>query len=58
MSTTSYYYIRPIWKISNAYIYRRGGRMASIEALIQAVGASVLYLSPFSQDFNPIEHWW
>ena len=33
-------------------------KMASIEALIQAVGASVLYLSPYSRDFNPIEHWW
>ena len=30
----------------------------SIEALIQSVGASVLNLSPYSPDFNPIEHWW
>ncbi|MDJ0570444.1 MAG: IS630 family transposase [Pleurocapsa sp. MO_192.B19] len=28
-----------------------------IEA-IQAVGASVVYLSPYSPDFNPIEHLW
>lgn len=31
---------------------------ASIEASIQLVGASVLNLSPYSPDFNPIEHWW
>jgi transposase len=30
----------------------------TIEAAIQAVGASVLYLSPYSPEFNPIEHWW
>lgn len=29
-----------------------------IESLIQGVGASVLYQSPYSPDFNPIEHWW
>ncbi len=33
-------------------------KVAAIEPLIQAVGASVLYLSPYSPDFNPIEHWW
>jgi putative transposase len=33
-------------------------KVTSIEPLIQAVGASVLYLSPYSPDFNPIEHWW
>ena len=32
--------------------------MAAIEPLIQAVGASVINLSPYSPDFNPIEHWW
>jgi putative transposase len=25
---------------------------------IEAVGASVIYLSPYSPDFNPIELWW
>jgi putative transposase len=30
----------------------------SIEAAIEAVGARVLYLSPYSPEFNPIEHWW
>ena len=29
-----------------------------IEPLIQAVGARVINLSPYSPDFNPIEHWW
>lgn len=33
-------------------------KAASIEPLIQSVGASVLYQSPYSPDFNPIEHWW
>ncbi len=33
-------------------------KIASIEILIQSVGASVLNLSPYSPDFNPIEHWW
>ena len=33
-------------------------KKASIETLIQSVGASVLNLSPYSPDFNPIEHWW
>jgi transposase len=32
--------------------------MESIEPLIQAIGASVIYLSPYSPEFNPIEHWW
>ena len=29
-----------------------------IAPLIEAVGAKVLYLSPYSPEFNPIEHWW
>jgi len=33
-------------------------KKTSIESLIQSVGASVLNLSPYSPDFNPIEHWW
>jgi transposase len=33
-------------------------KLASIEPLIKAVGASVLNLSPYSPDFNPIELWW
>jgi len=32
--------------------------MALIEPLIQSAGASVLNLSPYSPDFNPIELWW
>lgn len=31
---------------------------AAIAPLIEAVGATVLYLSPYSPEFNPIEHWW
>ena len=26
--------------------------------LIEAAGARILYLSPYSPEFNPIEHWW
>lgn len=33
-------------------------KISSIATLIQSVGASVLNLSPYSPDFNPIEHWW
>ena len=33
-------------------------KVASIEPLIQSVGASVLNMSPNSPDFNPIELWW
>lgn len=32
--------------------------ISEITPLIEAVGASVINLSPFSPDFNPIEHWW
>ncbi|MFM6138553.1 MAG: IS630 family transposase [Cuspidothrix sp.] len=33
-------------------------QVAEIKPLIESVGASVLYLSPYSPEFNPIEHWW
>lgn len=33
-------------------------KLAVIEPLIQAAGGSVLNLSPYSPDFNPIELWW
>jgi transposase len=33
-------------------------KVAAIAPLIEAVGAKVLYLSPYSSEFNPIEHWW
>jgi transposase len=33
-------------------------QVEAIAPLIEAVGASVLYLSPYSPEFNPIEHWW
>lgn len=33
-------------------------KVAAVEPLLQAVGASVVYLSPYSPDFNPIELWW
>lgn len=35
-----------------------GHKLASIEPLIQSLDASVLNLSPYSSDFNPIELWW
>lgn len=33
-------------------------KVEAIEPLIASVGASVLYVSPYSPEFNPIEHWW
>lgn len=33
-------------------------KVVEIEPLIKSVGATVLYQSPYSPDFNPIEHWW
>jgi transposase len=33
-------------------------KLASIVPMIEAVGATVLCLSPYSPDFNPIELWW
>ncbi|WP_211176559.1 IS630 family transposase, partial [Brasilonema sp. UFV-L1] len=33
-------------------------KVQEIEPLIESVGASVIYQSPYSPDFNPIEHWW
>jgi putative transposase len=33
-------------------------KVKEIEPLIQSKGARVLYQSPYSPDFNPIEHWW
>ena len=32
--------------------------ISEITPLIKAVGAHVINLSPYSPDFNPIEHWW
>ena len=33
-------------------------KLASITPMIEAVGAKVICLSPYSPDFNPIELWW
>ena len=33
-------------------------KLAVIQPLIQAAAASILNLSPYSPDFNPIELWW
>jgi transposase len=33
-------------------------KLRTIEPLIQEAGASILNLSPYSPDFNPIELWW
>ena len=33
-------------------------KLASIRLMIEAVGASVICLFPYSPDFNPIELWW
>lgn len=33
-------------------------KVAAITPLIEAVGAKVVYMSPYSPEFNPIENWW
>lgn len=33
-------------------------KVVSITPMIEAVGASIICLSPYSPDFNPIELWW
>jgi transposase len=33
-------------------------KVEAIAPLIEAAGARILYLSPYSPEFNPIEHWW
>lgn len=33
-------------------------KIEEIKPLIESVGARVLYQSPYSPEFNPIEHWW
>jgi len=33
-------------------------KIDEITPIIESVGASVINLSPYSPDFNPIEHWW
>jgi putative transposase len=33
-------------------------KIASIAPMIEAVGASIINLSPYGTDFNPIELWW
>lgn len=33
-------------------------QLKAIAPLVEAVGAKILYLSPYSREFNPIEHWW
>ncbi|HEY9877809.1 MAG TPA: transposase [Leptolyngbyaceae cyanobacterium] len=36
----------------------RAHKVEAIAPLIEAAGARILYLSPYSLEFNPIEHWW
>ena len=34
-------------------------KVEGVEEMLEAVGARVVYLSPYSPEFNPIEHlWW
>jgi transposase len=33
-------------------------QVAPIVSMMEAVGARVIYLSPYFPDFNPIELWW
>jgi transposase len=36
---------------------RQSGKIDK-NSIIESVGASVINLSSYSPDFNPIEHWW
>ena len=33
-------------------------KIDEVTPIIESVGARVINLSPYSPDFNPIEHWW
>jgi transposase len=33
-------------------------KVEAIAPLIEGAGARILYMSPYSPEFNPIEHWW
>ena len=49
-----------LWKV--AVVVRdnlRVHKVEGVEEMIEAVGARVVYLSPYSPEFNPREHlWW
>ncbi|MEG4070994.1 transposase [Microcoleus sp. Pol11C2] len=48
-----------LWKGAVVVMYNLPAhKLAVIEPLIQGAGASILNLSPYSPDFNPIELWW
>jgi len=52
----SSFYVRGLWAGSVVVMDNLPAhKLASIEPMIQAVGASVICLSPYSPDFNPIE---
>lgn len=33
-------------------------KSAKVEKLLQSVHCRIIFLPPYSPDFNPIEHWW
>jgi putative transposase len=33
-------------------------KVQGVPQILEQVGAKALYLSPYSPEFNPIEHWW
>lgn len=33
-------------------------QVKGVAQIIESAGARVIYLSPYSPEFNPIEHWW
>ncbi|PSO94002.1 MAG: hypothetical protein BRC49_02835 [Cyanobacteria bacterium SW_10_48_33] len=33
-------------------------QVKGVKEMIESAGASLIYLSPYSPDFNPIEHYW
>jgi transposase len=33
-------------------------KSAKVAELLQSVNCRIIFLPPYSPDFNPIEHWW
>jgi transposase len=56
------YDLKPFYRGANVSVVGMDNlaahKLKAIVPAIEAVGARVLYLSPYSPEFNPIEHWW
>ena len=51
--------VQNLWEgASLLWIISQPTLLAAIEPLIESAGATILNLSPYSPDFNPIKLWW